>query len=222
MPLLNMSITALGHSCVLLDRGGRSLIIDPGVFSDLSRLHRVKAVLITHEHADHVDVSRVVQALTSEPQLEVWAPAGVAMQLTTTSAPADRTHAVADGDAFTAAGFQVRALGERHALIHADLPEVANVGFLIDDIVFHPGDAFTPAPSHVQVEVLFLPISAPWMALRDAVAYLRTVAPRVAIPVHDAILSDPGKTLTDRMLGTLAPPSEYRRIAVGESSSLGS
>ena len=217
MPLLDMTITALGHSGVLLDRNGSTLIIDPGIFSDLSGLQRARAVLITHEHADHVDLPRVVEALTTQPQLEVWAPAGVAKQLTSAGAPADRTHAVANGDAFTAAGFHVRAMGEMHAVIHPELPSAPNVAFLIDDLVLHPGDSFTAPPSDVQVDVLFLAISAPWLKLREAVDYLRSVAPRVVIPVHDAILSDPGKMLTDRMMGALTAPSEYRRLAAGES-----
>jgi hypothetical protein len=41
------------------------------------------------------------------------------------------------------------------------------------------------------VDVLFLPTAAPWQKLADAVDYLREVAPRVAVPIHQAILAKP-------------------------------
>jgi hypothetical protein len=52
-------------------------------------------------------------------------------------------HIVGNGDAFTAAGFDVKVYGEYHGAIHPDLPKSANVGFLVDDSLFHPGDALT-------------------------------------------------------------------------------
>jgi hypothetical protein len=42
------------------------------------------------------------------------------------------------------------------------------------------------------------------------------------VPIHDAILSDAGKALVDRVVGSLAGSVEYRRLAAGESISLAS
>lgn len=50
-------------------------------------------------------------------------------------------HVVGAGDALTVAGFDVQVHGEWHAVIHPDVPRMPNVGFLVDGLVFHPGDA---------------------------------------------------------------------------------
>jgi L-ascorbate metabolism protein UlaG (beta-lactamase superfamily) len=208
------TITTWGHACIRFEREGRRLVIDPGTFSDLSVLGDVDAVLITHVHPDHVDAARVVEALGGRPALQVWAPADVVRQLVEAGAPAARVHAATEGDAFPAAGFAVRAVGREHAPIHPEIPRVANVAYLVEGAALHPGDSFTAPPAGAAVELLFLPVSAPWMKV--AVDYLRAVGPRTAVPIHDAILSEAGKALVDRVIGGLAGVTAYRRLAPGE------
>ena len=208
-------ITHWGHACVRLERGGRRLVIDPGTFSDLAVLDDADAVLVTHEHVDHVDVDRLAAALGARDGLAAWAPADVAAQLTEAGAPADRVHAVAGGDTFDAAGFAVRAVGEWHAVIHPDVPRPHNVAYLVDGALLHPGDSFTTPPAGTEVEVLLVPVAAPWLKLAEAIDYVRAVRPRVAAPIHDAILSDPGRALADRLVGGLGGAGAYVRIATG-------
>ena len=50
-----MRLTKLGHACVRLDKDGAVLVIDPGAVSDPGALAGANAVLITHEHFDHID-----------------------------------------------------------------------------------------------------------------------------------------------------------------------
>src|SRR5262245_26726554 len=169
--MTTMTVTALGHSSVRIERDGSALVIDPGSFSDRSGLADADGVLITHEHPDHVDVPAVAEALNANEPLWAWAPAGVAAQLMAAAAPADRVHALEAGETLSAAGFEVRALGGAHAVIHPDLPPIANLAYLIDGAVLHPGDSFTMPPDGARIEVLLLPVSAPWMALREAVEY---------------------------------------------------
>ena len=94
MPL---SLTVHGHACVRLERDGAVLVVDPGSYSDRSVLADADAVLVTHEHADHVVAADVVDALAARPGLQVWAPAPVVAQLTEAGADAARVHAVAPG-----------------------------------------------------------------------------------------------------------------------------
>lgn len=206
------TITHWGHACVRLERAGRHLVLDPGSFSDLAVLDDADAVLVTHEHVDHVDVGRLAGALEARVGLTVRAPAGVVAQLVAAGAPADRVLPVADGDAFDAAGFGVRAVGEQHALIHPDVPRAHNVGYLVDGGLLHPGDAFTPPPADARVDVLLVPVAGPWMKLAEAIDYVRAVRPRVAAPIHDAILSDPGRALADRLVGGMGGAGDYVRI----------
>lgn len=208
-------ITHWGHACVRLERDGRRLVLDPGSFSDPAVLDDADAVLVTHEHVDHLDVDRLAAALRARGGLAAWAPAGVAAQLTDAGAPADRVHAVAGGETFDAAGFAVRAVGEWHAVIHPDVPRVHNVAYLVDGALLHPGDSFTPPPAGTEVDVLLVPVAGPWMKLAEAIDYVRAVRPRVAAPIHDAILSDPGRALVDRLVGGMGGAGTYVRITAG-------
>lgn len=104
---------------------------------------------------------------------------------------------------------------------HPALPGAVNLAYLIEHIALHPGDSFTPPPSGQGVGTLFLPISAPWLKLSEASDYLHQVSPQTALPIHDAVLSDPGKMLTDRALGALAGAVQYRRLAPGEAHTIG-
>jgi hypothetical protein len=109
----------------------------------------------------------------------------------------------------------VRAYGGWHAEIHRDLPRVANLGFLVEDSVYHPGDSFD-VPGGARVDTLFVPISAPWLKLSEAVDFVRAVAPRRAYALHDCLLSDAGFKVTDNNMAALSR-CDYARLSTGEA-----
>jgi L-ascorbate metabolism protein UlaG (beta-lactamase superfamily) len=221
---MTMLLTKLGHSCVRLEKGGPVLVIDPGIFTEPEALDGASAVLITHEHTDHLDGDRLRAAAAANPRLEVWTNESVAAQL---SDLGPRVHLVEDGSSFSAAGFDVAVIGEFHAIIHPDIPKVRNVCFLVDGDVFHPGDSLTLPGSDVRT--LLLPIHAPWLKLSEAIEFARSVRPGRVIAIHDGMLNDRGLGLTDRLLGMLVGTAgsagsaapEYRRLASHESIELG-
>jgi L-ascorbate metabolism protein UlaG (beta-lactamase superfamily) len=126
------------------------------MFTDPSAFDGASAVLVTHEHADHFAPDRLRAALEADPALEVWTNASVAAQL---DGLAGRMHVVGHGDAETIAGFDAHVHGELHAEIHPEIPRIPNIGFLVDGLVFHPGDALT-VPDE-PVSTLLLPLHAP-------------------------------------------------------------
>ncbi|MCZ7415861.1 MULTISPECIES: MBL fold metallo-hydrolase [unclassified Streptomyces] len=215
-----MKLTKQGHASVRLERGGRTLVIDPGGFSEPEAAVGAEAVLVTHEHPDHFDERQLRAALEANPAAEIWTLRSVAEQLS--AAFPGRVHTVGHGDTFEAAGFAVEVHGELHAVIHPDLPRITNVGFLVDGAegaVFHPGDALT-VPGRA-VETLLLPLQAPWSKLSEVVDYVREVAPRRAYDVHDGLLADPGFQVYGRMLGPAGPgigDTEHVRLAPGQSA----
>src|SRR5215510_9213610 len=136
-----MRLIKFTHACVRLENGGRGLLLDPGTWAEDAAFDGATDILVTHEHADHVDVDRIVAAHARSP-LTVHAPAPVAEML---GALGPAVHTVIVGENFTANGFEVNAVGGRHAVIFNGIPDCANLGYLVDGAVYHPGDSlFVP------------------------------------------------------------------------------
>ena len=204
-----MRLTKYSHACVRLEGDG-VLVIDPGVFSEAEALDGVDAVLITHEHFDHLDVDALTDALAKRPAVRIFTHPDVVPKL---GDLASVTTAVNSGDDFTAAGFGVRAYGGLHAVIHPDIPRVANLGYAIDGTVYHPGDSFD-VPADVRVDTLFVPVSAPWLKTAESVDFIRAVKPRRAYALHDALLNDLGAPIVERVINQLSG-AEYQRLSPG-------
>ncbi|MFJ5266373.1 MBL fold metallo-hydrolase [Streptomyces sp. NPDC088387] len=211
-----MKLTKKSHSCVRLEKGGRTLVLDPGGFTEEDAVGGADALLVTHEHPDHFDEGRLRAAMEANPAAEIWTLGSVAEKLS--AAFPGRVHTVGHGDAFTAAGFDVQVHGELHAVIHPDLPRITNVGFLVDDgRVFHPGDALT-VPEQ-PVETLLVPVQAPWSKISEVIEYVREVAPQRVYDIHDALLTELARPIYDTHLGNLGG-SEHLRLASGASAEL--
>lgn len=209
-----MQLTKYTHACVRLDDGERSLVIDPGVFSEVdAALDGVHAVLITHEHVDHLDVDALRAAIDRDSALQVWAPAPVADQLDL----GDRVTVAAPGDAFSAGGFDVTAHGGQHALIHPSIPAIANVGYVVDGSVYHPGDSFH-VPT-VPVRALLAPLHAPWSKLSEVIDFVISVRAAKAFNVHDSLLTDTGRNMVESQVGRLGGEHgvEFAHLAPAES-----
>jgi L-ascorbate metabolism protein UlaG (beta-lactamase superfamily) len=212
-----MKLTKLGHACVRLVKDGGTLVIDPGAFSGDDALAGADAVLITHEHFDHVVPDSLRAALAASPGLHLWAAAPVAEQFAEFG---ERAQAVAHGDDFTAAGFTVHVYGEHHAQIHPDIPTVANTGFMIDGELFHPGDSYTVPED--PVNTLLVPISGPWFSTREMIDYAREVAPHRTYAIHDALLSPIGAQVAEMFAGLAAGRNNasYTRVEPGTTVDL--
>ncbi|MFI6981244.1 MBL fold metallo-hydrolase [Embleya sp. NPDC050154] len=197
-----MRFTKLGHACVRLTTDAATVVIDPGAFSEPDAMVGADAVLITHEHVDHVVPDTLRAAAAANPDLEIWTNPAVAAQFPDLGG---RVRAVTHGDTFEiggAQGLSVHVYGEKHAVIHPDIAVIDNVGFLIDGRVFHPGDAFT-VPEEA-TPTLLVPAGAPWLKLGDAADYIREVAPEQAFLIHDGLYNDTGLALAERLLTQLA------------------
>ena len=197
-----MRLTKFGHSCLLVEEGGARVLLDPGSFSDgFETLEGLTAVCLTHQHVDHVDPERVRPLLDRNPGVRVVSDEGSAEALGEAGADVEVVH---DGDELALGGLALRVVGRDHAAVHPEVPVVPNVGYLVGGRLFHPGDALT-MPGE-PVEVLAVPAGAPWLKLADAVDYLREVGPRVAVPVHEKVLSEVGISSHYRLLEQLGGP----------------
>ncbi|MEU8815632.1 MBL fold metallo-hydrolase [Actinoplanes sp. NPDC048796] len=193
-----MRITKFGHSCLRVEGEG-VLVIDPGNFSERSAVDGADAVLITHEHPDHVDHETIASVS------RIYAHPAVLATLTSFRG---ETVAVEPGQRLEVAGYQVTAHGGQHAVIHPDIPRIVNLAYLVADAntnLYHPGDSFT-VPEDTTVDTLFAPINAPWMRASESIDFIRAVRPGRAFALHDGLLNANGRKiyggLSERLSGT--------------------
>jgi L-ascorbate metabolism protein UlaG (beta-lactamase superfamily) len=201
-----MRIQKFGHSCLLVSDGDARVLLDPGTFAHgFEELRGLTAVLVTHQHPDHLDMERLKPLLDANPEAALYADTESAAQLQQAGLSATATTA---GQQHAIGGLSTRIVGSQHAVIHPEVPVVTNVGYLLGGRLFHPGDALT-VPDE-PVELLAIPAVAPWMKIAETVEYLRAVAPATAIPIHDGITTAP--QLYYGHLDRLGPESTTLRI----------
>lgn len=211
-----MRIAHLGHACLLVEAGGRRLLIDPGAFSPgITDVTGIDVILVTHQHPDHLDLARLPALLEANPQARLYAEPQAAAVLQEAGIGAEHT---VSGETLVFGSVQITPVGEQHALINESLPRIGNLGVVLrsqgEPSLFHPGDAYDAEPG--QIDILALPLNAPWSASRDTVAFARRISPRVCVPIHDALLSAIGRRLYLSHVQTFGPAGmEVRDLADG-------
>lgn len=188
-----MKLTKYEHSCFTLEKGGKILVIDPGAWAgDFVVPENVVGVFVSHEHADHFDPDKLAAIYDKNPESLLIAHKDI-----TDKMPDHISKSVSVGDRLDVGPFRLEFVGGTHATIHKDFhPPFVNLGVIVDDTLYHPGDSlFIPDQP---IKVLSLPITAPWEKASDSMDFLITIKPELAFPTHDAILSELGVGLYDR------------------------
>ena len=204
-----MKLTKYQHACFVVEKDGAALIVDPGTFShDFIVPSHVDAIVITHEHSDHLDEARIKEILEANPKATVIAHESIAGRYTNYSAIGARIN-----EPYTIGNFTLRFFGGAHASIADSIPVPPNLGVLIEDRLYYPGDSFV-VPEGIKIKELALPASAPWLKISESMNFLAQIKPEFTFPTHDAILSDDGKQLVDRLLGGVASGqnTQYKRL----------
>ncbi len=182
-----MKITKLGHCCLVINISDKRILTDPGAY-DYSRLPSdivdISAILITHEHADHLHVESLKNLLLNNKDVIVITNTAVGKILEQEKIPYTK---VEDKESFDLSGIKISGFGDKHAEIYDTFGRVQNTGYMIDSLCY-PGDSFNLP--YEKADILALPVAGPWMRIKDALDYAKKVNPRVAFPVHDAIIKD--------------------------------
>lgn len=193
-----MRLTHLGHACLLVEAAGSRVLIDPGTFSrGFEELRDLDAVLVTHQHADHLDPERLPALLRANPGAAVIAEPESA-EIIEGLATGAQVSSFAGGSTASVGTLTVAGVGEQHALIHQWVRRPPNTGFVLsgagEPTLLHPGDAYDADPGGA-IDVLALPLSAPWAAIRETLDFVRRISPTWAVPIHDALLTAGGRSL---------------------------
>lgn len=186
-----MKVTKLEHATLVLEKDGKTLILDPGMYTrPLDGYQDVVAIVITHNHDDHVHEDQIERILKDNPNAVILGTQEVAARL------ADR-HAVAvhHGDFHEIGPFTVEFFGSMHIEIHRSIPLIQNCGVFINNTLFYPGDNYV-TPDR-KVPYLACPASAPWLKIGDVMDYIGEVKPEHCFPTHNIHLSEWGNQLNN-------------------------
>jgi L-ascorbate metabolism protein UlaG (beta-lactamase superfamily) len=210
-----MKVTKYDHACLVIEDQGQQLVIDPGSFvqSKLTDLKQVVGIVVTHVHQDHFDSDHLNAIFKNNPDAQLFSTQEVADEYT------DHAVTVVTGGHEAKVGnFKLTFYGGKHAVIHPSFPQNENVGVMVNQRLYYPGDSFS-APG-VPVEVLALPVSAPWMKLAEAMDFAVAVKPKNIFPTHNALNSEIAEGLAESIVGGFVKQqgAAYKHIPVGESA----
>lgn len=208
-----MKITKLEHSGIVFEKDGKRVVCDPVEFTEeLPEMEKVVAVVITHKHGDHLQTEKLEEILEKNPEARVF---------TTSDAVSEVPHAevVRNGDEIKVDGFELKFFGKDHAPIIPGVVPCENVGVVIDGKFVNPGDSFDVLEALDEVEVLFVPSAAPWCKVSEGMEYIKTMKPKIAVPVHNAVLSSLGDGFNNNWLRVACEEvgAELKALKVGES-----
>lgn len=183
-----MKVTKYPQSCLLVEVDGVRLLIDPGSFVSQkyfeSDLLPVDAILLTHEHADHVDPF-LIGEIVGKTAVAVYCNQSTANLIGSLA-----TNIVNDGDRFMVDGVEITA----HELPHVTMVDGSdgpqNTGYVIAGTLFHPGDGVEI--KGLQIPVVAAPIAGPDVSPRDVFAFVQMTGAKKVIPIHyDYFVVDP-------------------------------
>ncbi len=209
-----MTITKLGHCCLVVEDQGFRLLTDPGDYSTLqNQVKDIDLVLITHEHGDHLHIESLKTVLENNPKAKIITNHGVGKILDGESMPCEFLE---HGQEKTISGIKVEGHGNDHAPIYPTIASVQNTGYFISGRLFYPGDAFYNPQK--PVEILALPVAGPWLRISDSMEYAKLIKPKIAFPVHDGNLKSFG--IAHRLPNAFLPTLGIKFIVPEENEPL--
>jgi len=214
-----MKLTKFEHSCVILEKDNKSLVIDPGGLNgSLVPPTNCVAVVVTHEHFDHLNQDKLKEIFTVNPEAGLFVNEGIEAKLEDDLK--GRATVIKSGQQEDVSGFSLTFVGGLHEAIRPEVPRPINIGVIVDELFFHPGD------EHVVPDQPFvwlgLPLNAPWSKISETNDFVKAAKAKHVIPIHDGLLNKAGIgtyenhiTAACEMVG-----SEYHSVTVGESTEL--
>src|ERR1700722_18324972 len=198
-----MTITKLGHCCLVLEQGGMKILTDPGTFTteQTKTVQGINTILITHEHGDHFHIESIEIVLKNNPGATVVSNSAVAKLLAEKNIPCT---VIGDTQSAEVNGAMIEGFGKDHAPIYGTMGLVENTGYMVAGKFYFPGDSFHDPKK--PIDVLALPVAGPWVKNRETIDFAKQVKPRLAFGVHDGmIVPEFGGFVAQMLSGFLKP-----------------
>jgi L-ascorbate metabolism protein UlaG (beta-lactamase superfamily) len=183
----DLKITFIGHGTLMFQFAGKTIHVDPvSQEADYTKLPRADLIVVTHEHADHLDLKAIETLRTAKTELVLNAAAakqlkdGVVMK---------------NGDVKTVQGIRIEAV-PAYNIVHMRSPGVPfhpegiGNGYIMsfgDKRVYIAGDTEnTPEMKDLKnIDIAFLPMNLPYTMTPEMVADAATAfRPKILYPYH--------------------------------------
>jgi L-ascorbate metabolism protein UlaG (beta-lactamase superfamily) len=216
----HVKIIRMGHAAVVIEAADTRLLIDPGNISvdETFDLDGLDGIVATHQHPDHLDPDRIGRLLQRNEGATLLCDPETA-ELVEHGAWTAHTH---DDETYIG-GLTVLGVGAQHAEIVPALPRIANTGILVsaegEPTLFHPGDSYELAPEGV--DVLALPLGAPWAKISETVDFVARVSPGTLFPIHDSAISERAYGTYWGHVENFGGVEDARRLGQTESTTVG-
>lgn len=159
------------------------LCIDPGFYTfeinngfPVSEFASCDAFLITHAHPDHLDPQTIKEVVGDRLVFGNQDVVSTLLKLNVLCS------LVEDRKKFTIGEFEIEPFNIPHCLMADGTPGPPNTGYLINEILFHPGDGVKPV--EVKSHNVALPIAGPTINFDNALNFAKSLQAKFIIPIH--------------------------------------
>lgn len=183
----NLIITFIGHGSLLFNFQGKNIFVDPfSRLTDYSQFPKADAILITHDHPDHLDVEAIDKIIT--PKTEI-------LLTKICYAGLGKGVIINNGEVKKIIGLEVRAV-PAYNLVNVRSegnpyhPKGAGNGYVIsfgDKNVYVAGDTENiPEMKNLgKIDIAFIPMNLPYtMTPEMAASAAKMIHPSVLYPYH--------------------------------------
>ena len=183
----NMKITKYPQSCLFIETKGKKILVDPGVLKYKEEYfdtwNSVDAILITHKHPDHCNVS-VLEKMNKD--IVIYATKEVQ-----NAYPSLNITIVSSNDSIMVGDINIEVVHAIHGyqpLLKGDKEIYENVGYIIDDgehRIYVTSDTIC-FKNDYKADVICMPVTGHGLTMSafEAALYIKEVEAKTVILVH--------------------------------------
>lgn len=183
------------HACLILERGGEKLVIDPGCFTQLPKdMSDVLCLIITEEHVDHFDIENVKAILSQNAKVSIFTTKAVHDKLVENGI--DST-AIEGEQSIECAGYNLTFYETDHAITYKVSP-CKSLALKIDDLLYYPSDSYRVIDESVRI--LALPTSGPWHKICESIEFANAIKSERILVTHNGLYNADGNSVANHFV----------------------